>query len=280
MPLLDNIDFPSPLSTPFTDDNGYTWDWAGTTWERRTKGFIGEAPIDATPYVRIDADWQQGMFSDPGATDVIYARKNGGWIEVIDAGTGITDAPTDSKFYGRKDAAWVEPSIADMPVIQAELDSKADASHTHVLADITDSDAMAAEADAPDASTYGRKLGAWVALTPAAGIVFNESITIINPQDTDDGTLLFTTAAITLTKLNAHIVGAGTSVTSNIQFAATRDGIGTDVFNADIVLDQESGESAVPDSASIPANSWIWLNIVSVSGAPEMLHVTLTYSQD
>ena len=279
MPLLDDIDFPNPLTSPFTDDNGYTWDWSGTTWNRRTQGMVEEAPIDTVPYVRKDAAWVAGMINDPGAASTIYARQNGAWVEVVDAGTGLTDAPVDGTGYLRKNAGWVTPTIADMPVVQAELDGKAALSHNHTLSDVIDSGAMAAEGDAPDASSYARKLGAWVAITPAAGITFSESVTILSPQDTDDATLFYSEAAITVSQIHAHLQGT-TNAVINIRFAALRNAVGTKVFTVDQTITSLPGVHLNPNTAAIPAGSWVWLDIVSVTDTPDMLHVTVSFGQD
>lgn len=277
---LNNIDFPDPAATPFTDDNGYTWDWDVTKWVRRTQGIVEEAPIDGEPYVRKDAAWVQGVEADPEALDILYVRRNGGWYQVVDVGSGITDAPSDGTAYLRKDAGWSNPVTADFPDFQTSLDGKADLVHDHVAADVTDLGAMATTADAPDASSYLRTLGGWVPYTPGTGLWLNQGITVINPQATDDGTILYTGKAITLQNVAAHIVGT-TNVVFNIYFASARNsGAPTKVFTSDVTVTSEAGVTPAMNNTSIPINSWVWVEVVSVLDTPDMFHASFNYTQD
>lgn len=277
---LDNIDFPDPATTPFTDDNGYTWDWDVTKWVRRTQGIVPEAPSDGEPYLRKDAGWVQGVEADPEVLDVLYVRRNGGWYQVVDVGSGITDAPSDGTAYMRKNATWVNPVTADFPSFETALDGKADLVHTHVAADVTDLGTMATKNDAPDASSYLRTAGGWVPYAPGTGLYLTQGVTIINPEATDDATVMFTDKAITLQNIATHITGT-TSVTFNIRFATSRDAVSpTNAFTADVVVTSEAGVTPAINNASIPINSWIWLEIVSISGTPDMFHASINFTQD
>ena len=276
---LDNIDFPDPAATPFLDDNGYTWDWVSTSWVRRTKNTVNEAPQDTKVYGRVDADWEEVTPIDPAGAGVLYVRKDGAWYEVIDVGSGITDAASDGTAYLRKDAAWVNPVVADFPDFVSELATKSDVGHAHVLADISDAGALAALNDAPvDGSQYMRKDGVWSPYVPGVDLHMSQGVSIINPQDTDDATLFYTTKAITLQNVAAHIVGT-TNVVCNIYFAPTRNGAGTKVFTSDVTVTSEAGVTPTMNTTGIPINSWVWLEVVSVADTPEMFHLTLNYTQ-
>lgn len=108
-----------------------------------------------------------------------------------------------------------------------------------------------------------------------------ESVTIVDPTDADDVTLFFTPVAITITDVRSHITGT-TNVVFNIQHASTRTGTGLNVFTSDITLTSTSGQSNNTgfNDATIPANSWVWVNIASVSGTPSMFHASLMYTED
>jgi len=109
----------------------------------------------------------------------------------------------------------------------------------------------------------------------------SRSITIPSPLDTDDATMFFTPVAITITDVRSHITGT-TNVVFNIQHASTRTGTGLDVFSSDITLTSTAGQSNNSgfNDETIPANSWVWLNITSVSGTPTLFSATVIYTED
>ena len=107
------------------------------------------------------------------------------------------------------------------------------------------------------------------------------SVTLIDPVATDDGTLFFTPVAITVTDVRSHITGT-TNVVFNIQHASTRTGTGLNVFTSNITLTSTAGQSNNTgfNDATIPANSWVWVEIASVSGTPSRFHATVVYTED
>ena len=113
--------------------------------------------------------------------------------------------------------------------------------------------------------------------TPA----LSRSITIKDPGAADDATMFFTPVAITVTDVRSHITGT-TNVVFNINHASTRTGTGLDVFTSDITLTSTAGQSNASgfNDETIPANSWVWVDIVSVSGTPSMFHATVIYTED
>ncbi len=108
-----------------------------------------------------------------------------------------------------------------------------------------------------------------------------KAITIVDIVATDDATFLFTTVAITVIATHAHRV-AGTNVVYNVKHAPNRDDAGLDVFAADITLTSTEGQTNAAgfDDATIPANSWVWLDVVSVSGSVTMFGIVLGYNED
>jgi hypothetical protein len=129
-------------------------------------------------------------------------------------------------------------------------------------------------------------LGATALITKSYGDAnykqsLSRSATIIDPVATDDMTLFFTPVAITVTDVRSHITGS-TNVVFNISHAATRTGTPLDVFTSDITLTSTTGQSNNSgfNDATIPANSWVWVDIVSVSGTPSRFHATVIYTED
>jgi len=111
--------------------------------------------------------------------------------------------------------------------------------------------------------------------------VHSKSSTILDVTDTDDPTLFYTTDAITVTATQSLISG-GTNVVYNIGHASTRTGTQLDVFTADITETSTAGASHTTgfNDATIPAGSWVWIDVVSVSGSVDQFHVTLEYTRD
>jgi hypothetical protein len=109
----------------------------------------------------------------------------------------------------------------------------------------------------------------------------SKSVTIIDPVATDDSTIFYTPVAITITDVRSHITGT-TNVVFNISHATTRTGTPLDVFSSDITLTSTSGQSNNSgfNDATIPAGSWVWLDVVSVSGTPTRFHATVIYTED
>jgi hypothetical protein len=109
----------------------------------------------------------------------------------------------------------------------------------------------------------------------------SKSISIIDPVATDDITMFFTPVAISVENALSHITGA-TNVVFNINHSATRTGTPLDVYTSDITLTSTAGQSNAAgfNDATIPANSWVWLDVVSVSGTPTAFSLTLIYKED
>lgn len=108
-----------------------------------------------------------------------------------------------------------------------------------------------------------------------------KAISIPDPVAADDATIFFTPVAITITAVHSHITGS-TNVVFNIGHASTRTGTQLDVFTSDITLTSTAGQTNNSgfNDATIPANSWVWLDIVSVSGTPTLFHATIQYTED
>ena len=109
----------------------------------------------------------------------------------------------------------------------------------------------------------------------------SKAITIVDIVATDDATFMFTPVAITVVATHAHRV-AGTNVVYNVKHAPNRDDAGLDVFTADITLTSTTGQTNNSgfNDETIPANSWVWLDVVSVSGTVTMFGVVLESTED
>ncbi len=108
-----------------------------------------------------------------------------------------------------------------------------------------------------------------------------KAITIVDIVATDDATFMFTPVALTVVATHAHRV-AGTNVVYNVKHAPNRDDAGLDVFTVDITLTSTTGQTNAAgfNDGTIPANSWVWLEVVSVSGTVTMFGVVLETTED
>jgi len=110
--------------------------------------------------------------------------------------------------------------------------------------------------------------------------VLSKSVAIANPVATDDVTAFFTPVAINISSVHSHIAGT-TNVVFNVGHAATRDGTQLNVFTSNVTVSSLSGQNNNSgfDDETIPANSWVWIDVVSVSGTPSIFHATLIYTE-
>ena len=111
--------------------------------------------------------------------------------------------------------------------------------------------------------------------------VLSKGFTIPSPSSTDDIGVFFTPVAITVSAVYSFIVGT-TSVTFNLTHDPSANGVGNDVFSSDIVLTSLTGQTNNSgfNDATIPANSWVRLDIISVAGTPDFFHATIQYTED
>lgn len=134
---------------------------------------------------------------------------------------------------------------------------------------------------------FGPKLsGAWPAgisiigpqgATGPTGNTGPRNIAILAPTASENITLFFTTQALTISKI-AHVIRGGTSVTFTIRHASTRSAAGTEVVTGGTVANSTTGATVTSfNSASIPANSWVWVTTSAVAGTVNELSVSVEF---
>ena len=110
------------------------------------------------------------------------------------------------------------------------------------------------------------------------------AITVEDPSNSEDITIAFTEKAITITEIRAVLIGSDTpSVTWTIRHHATdRSNAGNEVVTGGTTTTSTTGGSDVTsfDDATIPADSFIWLETTAKSGTVSELHVTVVYTVD
>ena len=120
---------------------------------------------------------------------------------------------------------------------------------------------------------------------PAAGAgKFSYSITVEDPTSSEDISIAFTNRAITITEMRAVLIGASTpSVTWTIKHhASDRNNAGAAVVTASTTTTSTTTGSDVTsfNDATIPADSYIWLETSAQSGTVTEIHITIIGTED
>ena len=114
--------------------------------------------------------------------------------------------------------------------------------------------------------------------------VFRYSITVEDPTSSEDISIAFTNVAITITEMRAVLIGSATpSVTWKIRHHATdRNNAGNAVVTAGTTTTSTTTGDDVAsfDDATIPADSFIWLETTAKSGTVTEIHITLIGTVD
>lgn len=111
------------------------------------------------------------------------------------------------------------------------------------------------------------------------------SITIEDPTSSEDITIAFTNRAITVTEMRAVLIGTanGQTVTWTIRHHATdRTNAGNEVVTSGTATTSLTSGSDVTafNDATIPADSFIWLETTAKGGTVTELHITIVYTVD
>ncbi len=133
-----------------------------------------------------------------------------------------------------------------------------------------------------DSAKYLNGQGAWA--TPAGGSgTFHYSITVENPNASEDISISFTQVAITITEMRAVLIGSSTpSVTWKIRHQADRNNAGNAVVTAGTTTTSTTTGSDVTafDDATIGADSFIWFETTAKSGTVTEIHITIIGTVD
>jgi hypothetical protein len=109
-------------------------------------------------------------------------------------------------------------------------------------------------------------------------------MTIENPTASEDVAIGFTFVAITVTEIQAVVVGSSPSVTIDPYHNTDRSGGGgaTDILSsATAITNTTTGQNLTSfNDATIPADSWIVLATTAQSGTVTELQITINYTVD
>lgn len=108
------------------------------------------------------------------------------------------------------------------------------------------------------------------------------STRIDNPVANDEAPLFYTNRAITVTEVRS-VRSGGTSITWNLHHASDRSAAGTDVFSSDQVTTSTTTgdvDNTGFNDATIPAGSFFWVDVASVSGTPNWCEWFIKFTVD
>ena len=134
--------------------------------------------------------------------------------------------------------------------------------------------AMSAALDGVSATVFDSS-GGWEIETKA--------ITIESPTSTEDISMFFTDVAITVEKMTAVLRGSATpSVTWTIRHGSDRSAAGTEVVTGGTATTNTTTGDTVTsfNDATIPANSFVWLETTAQSGTVNEINITIKYGLD
>jgi len=115
-----------------------------------------------------------------------------------------------------------------------------------------------------------------------ADVFFFKTINVDSPTNAEDLTLWFTDVAITVTQMNAVCVGSSPSVTWTVRHSPDRSAAGNEVKTAGTTTTSTTTGSEVTsfNDATIPADSWVWLETTATSGTITSFTLTIKYTID
>lgn len=109
----------------------------------------------------------------------------------------------------------------------------------------------------------------------------SKSISVLSPQDGDDIVLFYTRYAITVQEVATVLRGSGgPSVLFSIRHSTDRSAVGTTVVNAGTASSTTIGNTPTLNDTTIPAYSWVWMEIGTLTGAVDEFHLTLFFRID
>jgi hypothetical protein len=115
------------------------------------------------------------------------------------------------------------------------------------------------------------------------GVDYVKGASIESPTGAEDISLFFTDVAITISKMVAVLNGSATpSVTWTIRHSTDRNAAGNEVVTGGTTTTSTTTGSVVTsfNDATIPANSFVWLETTAQSGTVTQLNISIKFQED
>lgn len=123
----------------------------------------------------------------------------------------------------------------------------------------------------------------WDCAVAASGVVYSKNITIENPTASEDFSMFYSDDAITVTKMVAVVVGSSSpSITWTARHSTDRSASGNEVVTSGTTTTSTTTGSVVTsfNDATIPGDSFVWLESTALSGVVNSVNVTIFYTVD
>lgn len=113
-------------------------------------------------------------------------------------------------------------------------------------------------------------------IKPTLSKTFNIEI----PTASEDVTVFRTDVAITVVEVIAVSTGTTPSVTYQLKHDPTRSNSGNNLTTSATTTSTGAGDTATLSDATIPADSWVWLETTAQTGTVDWLSIDIRYTED
>ena len=133
--------------------------------------------------------------------------------------------------------------------------------------------------------TYGKllwKAATYTTLAEVKALTKSKGVTLEAPTSAENFGLWKTQVDITISSINAVVIGSSPSVTINIAFGSDITSL-TNVFSSGTAITNTTTGQTINsgfNDATIPAGSWIRLKSTASSGTITQIEVTINYTED
>lgn len=110
--------------------------------------------------------------------------------------------------------------------------------------------------------------------------IFNKTFTLESPTATEDFTIFRTDVDITVQEVVAVSTGTSPSTTYVLRHSTDRNVAGNLLTTSGTTTSTTTGNVATLSDATIPANSWIWLETTAATGTDVKLTIDIRYTID
>ena len=118
----------------------------------------------------------------------------------------------------------------------------------------------------------------WVAQPSSQTL--NKTFTLQEPTASDDITIFRTDVAITVQEVIACSTGTSPDTTYQLKHHTDRSNAGNALTTSAATTSTTTGDVASLDDATIPANSWVWIETSAASGTSVYLSIDIRYTED
>lgn len=110
--------------------------------------------------------------------------------------------------------------------------------------------------------------------------ILSKTLTLDAPTASDDITIFRTDVAITVQEVIAVSTGTTPSTTYQLKHSTDRNAAGNALTTSGATTSTTTGDTATLSDATIPANSWVWLETTAASGTNVILSIDIRYTED